>query len=393
MSAEAALWLTGIAGNAEILSIPGDNASLTMEGKITMPKNMMAAVVREFGKPLVIEEVAIPEPGPEEIQIKMEACGVCHTDLHAAEGDWPIKPTPPFIPGHEGVGYVSGVGRNVKTVKEGDRAGIVWLYSACGQCVDCLAGQESCCTKAQFGGYTKNGGYAEYAVADPNYVAHLPSNVGFVEIAPIICAGVTVYKGLKSTNAKPGDWVVISGIGGLGHLAVQYAKAMGFHVAAVDVSEDKLALARRLGAKLTVNAKEQDPAAFFQKEIGGANAVLVTAVSTHAFAQAIGITRPRGTIALNGLPPGSFPLPIFEVVLKALTVRGSIVGTRLDLAEALSFAGEGLVHATTKAEKLEDINDIFKRMHAGTIDGRIVLDITGSNSAKKVAEQNVAVLV
>jgi propanol-preferring alcohol dehydrogenase len=382
----------GIASNAEILSIPGDNAFLTMERKNKMAKNMKAAVVREFGKPLVIQEVAIPEPGPEEIQIKMEACGVCHTDLHAAEGDWPIKPTPPFIPGHEGVGYVSGVGKNVKTVKEGDRVGIVWLYSACGQCVDCLAGQESCCSKAEFGGYTKNGGYAEYAVADPNYVAHLPANVGFIEVAPIICAGVTVYKGLKSTGAKPGDWVVISGVGGLGHLAVQYAKAMGFHVGAVDVSEDKLALARKLGAKLTVNAKEQDPAAFFQKEIGGANAVLVTAVSTHAFAQAIGIVRARGTIALNGLPPGSFPLPIFEVVLKALTVRGSIVGTRLDLAEALSFAREGLVHATTQAEKIEDINDIFKRMHAGKIDGRIVLDITGSNTAKEVREEGVLAL-
>ena len=357
-----------------------------------MAKTMKAAVVREFGKPLVIEEVAIPEPGPEEIQIKMEACGVCHTDLHAAEGDWPIKPTPPFIPGHEGVGFVSAVGKNVKTVKEGDRVGIVWLYSACGQCVDCLAGQESCCSKAEFGGYTKNGGYAEYAVADPNYVAHLPSNVGFIDVAPIICAGVTVYKGLKSTEAKPGDWVVISGVGGLGHLAVQYAKAMGFHVAAVDVSEDKLALARKLGAKLTVNAKEQDPAAFFQKEIGGANAVLVTAVSTGAFAQAIGMTRPRGTIALNGLPPGSFPLPIFDVVLKALTIRGSIVGTRLDLAEALSFAGEGLVHATVKAERLEDINDIFKRMHAGKIDGRIVLDITGSHTPSAVKEEGVLTL-
>jgi propanol-preferring alcohol dehydrogenase len=358
-----------------------------------MAKNMKAAVVREFGKPLVIQEVPIPEPGPEEIQIKMEACGVCHTDLHAAEGDWPIKPTPPFIPGHEGVGYVSGIGRNVKTAKEGDRVGIVWLYSACGHCVDCLAGQESCCSNAEFGGYTKNGGYAEYALADPNYVAHLPKNVGFIDVAPIVCAGVTVYKGLKSTNAKPGDWVVISGIGGLGHLAVQYAKAMGFHVAAVDVSDEKLALARSLGAKLTVNAKQQDPAAFFQKEIGGAHAVLVTAPSIPAFTQAIGMARARGTIALNGLPPGSFPLPIFEVVLKALTIRGSIVGTRLDLAEALSFAGEGLVHATTKAERLEDINDIFKRMHAGTIDGRIVLDITGSHTAKAVAEENVAVLV
>jgi propanol-preferring alcohol dehydrogenase len=226
-------------------------------------------------------------------------------------------------------------------------------------------------------------------VADPNHVAHLPSNVGFIEIAPIICAGVTVYKGLKSTEAKPGDWVVISGVGGLGHLAVQYAKAMGFRVAAVDVSEEKLALARKLGAKLTVNAKEQDPAAFFQKEIGGAKAVLVTAPSTGAFAQAIGMTRARGTIVLNGLPPGSFPLPIFEVVLKALTIRGSIVGTRLDLAEALAFAGEGLVSATTKAEKLEDINDIFKRMHAGTIDSRIVLDITGSQTGNVVTEERV----
>jgi alcohol dehydrogenase, propanol-preferring len=272
-------------------------------------------------------------------------------------------------------------------VKEGDRVGIVWLYSACGQCVDCLAGQESCCSKAEFGGYTKNGGYADYAVADPNYVAHLPKNVDFVDVAPIICAGVTVYNGLKSTEAKPGEWVVISGVGGLGHLAVQYAKAMGLHVAAVDVSEDKLALARSFGAELTVNAKYQDPAAFFQKEIGGAHAVLVTAPSVPAFTQAIGMARARGTIALNGLPPGSFPLPIFDVVLKALTIRGSIVGTRLDLAEALSFAGEGLVHATVHPEKIENINDIFKRMHAGAIDGRIVLDITGTHSAPAVQEE------
>jgi propanol-preferring alcohol dehydrogenase len=369
------------------------NAFQTTERNINMAKTMKAAVVRQFGKPLVIEEVAIPEPGPEEIQIKMEACGVCHTDLHAAEGDWPIKPTPPFIPGHEGVGFVSGIGKKVKNVKEGDRVGLVWLYSACGHCVDCLAGQESCCSKAEFGGYTKNGGYAEYAVADPNYVAHLPSNVGFIDVAPIVCAGVTVYKGLKSTNARPGEWVVISGIGGLGHLAVQFAKAMGLHVAAVDVSDEKLALARKLGATLTVNAKEQDPAAFFQKEIGGAHAVLVTAPSIPAFTQAIGMARARGTIALNGLPPGSFPLPIFEVVLKALTIRGSIVGTRLDLAEALSFASEGLVHATVKPESLDDINDVFKRMRAGAIDGRIVLDIGGIRIAKPFREQNEAVLV
>jgi propanol-preferring alcohol dehydrogenase len=165
---------------------------------------------------------------------------------------------------------------------------------------------------------------------------------------------------------------------------------MGFHVAAVDVSDDKLKLARSLGAKLTVNASRDDPTAFFQKEIGGANAVLVTAPSTQAFAQAIGMTRARGTISLNGLPPGSFPLPIFEVVLKALTIRGSLVGTRLDLAEALSFAGEGLVHATTTAEKLDDINAVFQRMRSGKIDGRAVLDIAGSR--RPVSEMQEGVL-
>jgi len=340
-----------------------------------MAKTMKAAVVREFGKPLVIEEVPVPEPGPGQVQVKIEASGVCHTDLHAAEGDWPVKPTPPFIPGHEGVGFVSAVGSGVKVVKEGDRVGVPWLFSACGVCEHCLGGWETLCEKQQNGGYSVNGGYAQYALADPNYVGHLPSNVSFAEIAPVVCAGVTVYKGLKMTDTKPGDWVVISGIGGLGHMAVQYAKAMGLRVAAVDVADDKLNLARKLGATVTVNAKNEDPTAFMQKNIGGAHAVLVTAVSTQAFAQAIGMVRRGGTISMNGLPPGSFPLPIFEVVLKGITVRGSIVGTRLDLSEALSFASEGLVHANIATEKLENINDIFHRMHEGKIDGRIVLDL------------------
>lgn len=340
-----------------------------------MSKKMKAAVVREFGKPLTIEERPIPEPGPEEIQVKIEACGVCHTDLHAAHGDWPVKPNPPFIPGHEGVGFVSAVGRSVKHVKEGDRVGIPWLYSACGVCEHCIGGWETLCEKQQNGGYSVDGGFAQYALADPNYVAHIPANADFFEVAPIVCAGVTVYKGLKMTEARPGEWVVISGIGGLGHLAVQYAKAMGMHVAAVDVAPDKLALAKRLGASLTVNAKEQDPAAFIKKEIGGAHGVLVTAVSPKAFEQALGVVRRGGTVALNGLPPGSFPLPIFDLILNGITVRGSIVGTRLDMSEALAFAGEGLVRATTAKAKLEDINHIFDRMIAGNIDGRIVLDV------------------
>lgn len=339
-----------------------------------MPKMMKAAVVREFGKPLTIEEVPVPEMGDSQILVKIAASGVCHTDLHAAEGDWPVKPKPPFIPGHEGVGHVVAVGRNVRHVKEGDRVGVPWLYSACGHCPHCLGGWETLCEEQQNTGYSVNGGFAEYVVADPNYVGHLPDNVSFTEIAPILCAGVTVYKGLKVTDTKPDDWVVVSGIGGLGHLAVQYAKAMGRNVVAVDIDDAKLELAKSLGAALAVNARHEDPAAFVKREIGGAHGVLVTAVSPKAFEQAQKMLRRGGTLSLNGLPPGDFPLPIFDTVLNGITVRGSIVGTRLDLQEALNFAGEGKVKATVETEKLEDINAIFTRMHKGDIQGRVVLD-------------------
>ena len=341
-----------------------------------MAKMMKAAVVREFGKPLYIEDAPIPEPGPGQIQVKIEACGVCHTDLHAAHGDWPVRPNPPFIPGHEGVGFVSGVGAGVKNVKEGDRVGVPWLYTACGHCEHCLGGWETLCESQQNTGYSVNGGFADYVVADPNYVGHLPANIGFVEIAPVLCAGVTVYKGLKMTDTKPGDWVAISGIGGLGHMAVQYARAMGLRVAAVDIDPSKLRLAKELGAELTVNAMEQDPGTYLKKEVGGMHGVLVTAVSRPAFAQALGMARRGGTIALNGLPPGDFPLPIFDTVLNGLTIRGSIVGTRLDLQESLEFAASGQVHAHTATAKLDEINDVFAKMEAGKIDGRIVLDMS-----------------
>ncbi len=339
-----------------------------------MAKTMKAAVVYEFGKPLAIEEVPVPEPGPGRILVEIAATGVCHTDLHAADGDWPVKPKPPFIPGHEGVGNVVAVGTGVRHVKEGDRVGIPWLYTACGHCKHCLGGWETLCEQQQNTGYSVNGSFAEYVVADPNYVGNLPDSLSFVDVAPILCAGVTVYKGLKVTDTKPGDWVVISGIGGLGHLAVQYAKAMGLNVIAVDIDDAKLDLAKRLGASLAVNARNSDPAAFVKKEIGGAQGVLVTAVSPKAFRQAIGMVGRGGTVSLNGLPPGDFPLPIFDTVLNGITVRGSIVGTRLDLQEALSFAGEGKVKATIATDTLENINDIFARMHHGEIQGRIVID-------------------
>jgi len=339
-----------------------------------MTKTMKAAVVHELGKPLTIDEVPVPTAGPGQILVKIAATGVCHTDLHAVDGDWPVKPKPPFIPGHEGVGHVVAVGTGVRHVKEGDRVGVPWLHTACGHCRHCLGSWETLCKEQQNTGYSVNGSFAKYVVADPNYVGHLPDNVSFVDIAPILCAGVTVYKGLKVTDTKPGDWVVISGIGGLGHLAVQYAKAMGLNVIAVDIDDAKLELARQLGATLAVNARKADPVAFVKREVGGAQGVLVTAVSPKAFQQALGMVGRGGTVSLNGLPPGDFPLSIFDTVLSGITVRGSIVGTRLDLQEALNFASEGKVKATISTDTLENINDIFARMHHGDIQGRIVID-------------------
>ena len=339
-------------------------------------RTMKAAVVREFGRPLAIEEVEVARPGAGQVLVKIEACGVCHTDLHAAEGDWPVKPEPPFIPGHEGVGHVAAIGPGVGHVKEGDRVGVPWLHTACGHCEHCLGGWETLCEQQQNTGYSVNGSFAEYALADADYVGRLPDGLGFVEIAPVLCAGVTVYKGLKVTDTRPGNWVVISGIGGLGHMAVQYAKAMGLNVAAVDVDDAKLALARRLGAAVTVNAKTADPVAYLKAEIGGAHGVLVTAVSPKAFEQAIGMVRRGGTVSLNGLPPGQFPLDIFGMVLNGVTVRGSIVGTRLDLQESLDFAAQGKVRATVSTDRLENINDVFARMRRGAIEGRVVLDMS-----------------
>ena len=340
-----------------------------------IPQKMKAAVIREFGAPLQIEDVEVKAPNAGQILVKVIACGVCHTDLHACNGDWPVKPKLPLIPGHEAIGYVVALGADVKNVKEGDIVGVPWLYSACGCCEFCTTGWETLCATQQNGGYSVDGGFAEYVLADPRYVAHFPAGINFTEMAPIICAGVTVYKGLKETEVKPGEWVAISGIGGLGHLAVQYAKAMGMHVAAIDVAGDKLDLARKLGAELVVNAKEQDPGAYLQKETGGMHGVLVTAVSPVAFKQGISALRRKGTIALNGLPKGTFDLPIFETVLNRYTVRGSIVGTRKDMEEAIAFAVEGKVKATVHAAKLEDINSVFDDMKAGKIDGRVVLEI------------------
>lgn len=341
-----------------------------------MPATMRAAVVHGFDQPLSIEEVPRPDPGPGQILVKVEACGVCHTDLHAARGDWPVRPALPFIPGHESVGHVVALGPNARGVKEGDRVGVPWLHTACGGCPYCRTGWETLCGRQRNTGYSVNGGFAEYVLADPAYVGHLPDALEFGAAAPVLCAGVTVYKGLKETEARPGEWVTVSGIGGLGHMAVQYAKAMGLHCAAVDVHPDKLDLARRLGADLVVNAAEGDPTEAIRARTGeGVHGVLVTAVSTRAFEQAFAMLRPRGTMSLVGLPPGKMCLPIFETVLKRITVRGSIVGTRQDLEEALAFAAEGKVAPHYAWEELDAVNDVFDRLEKGTVDGRVVLRV------------------
>jgi propanol-preferring alcohol dehydrogenase len=340
-----------------------------------MQTTMKAAVVRTFGKPLVIEDVPVPTPGPGEILVEVKACGVCHTDLHAASGDWPVKPSPPFIPGHEVVGLVAALGPDVTDFKIGDAVGVAWLHDACMRCEYCETGWETLCEHQHNTGYNVNGGFAEYVIASAPFAARLPEGVDFAAIAPILCAGVTTYKGLKETDARPGEWVVISGVGGLGHVAIQYAKAMGLKVIGLDIAEDKLNLALVAGAEQAVNAREKDAIERVLKITGGgAHGILVTAVSTPAFAQALRMVRRKGTVSLVGLPPGEFPTPIFDVVLKRITVRGSIVGTRRDLDEAISFAADGKVRAEITRAPLAEINEIFEKMKSGKIDGRMVLD-------------------
>jgi len=308
-----------------------------------MPSRMNAAVVEQFGKPLVLREWEIPSPGPRQIVVRTEACGVCHTDLHAALGDWPVKPTLPFIPGRETV-----------------------------------------CPEAEFGGYTRNGGFAEYVLADPTYVAHIPAGLTPTEAAPLICAGLTTYKGIKESQAKPGEWMAISGIGGLGHLAVQYAKAMGLLVCAIDIDDGKLAHARHLGADLIINARNVDPTVTLKKETGGgAHGVLITAPSLIAFKQGIGMTRKCGTCVLVGLPPGEFPVALFDVVANCITIRGSFVGTRQDMVEALDFAVGGRVKADIELASLSSINNVFERLQHGDVASRIVLDFTPSGARQE----------
>ncbi len=340
---------------------------------------MKAAVVHEFKSPLHLEEVAKPVPGPEQVVVRIEASGLCHTDIHAAHGDWPVKPKLSVIPGHEGVGIVEMVGPGVSEVKEGDRVAIPWLGYACGTCEYCVSGWETLCEKQLNTGYFIDGGHAEYAKAFAKYVAKVPSGVNPFEAAPLTCAGVTTYKAVKVSGVRPTDLVAIFGIGGLGHLALQYAKIAGASVVAVDLVDEKLELAKQLGADYTVNGKAEDPVEAIKK-LGGADAAISLAVSPRSFEQAFRALRRGGILVLVALPAENYmQLPIFETVLNGLTVVGSIVGTRLDLAEVFDLHAAGKTRVIYEKRRLEDVNHAIEDIELARVAARLVFDTAQSS--------------
>ena len=331
-----------------------------------------AAVVHRFHEPLTIDEVRGPELGPGQVRIKVEASGLCHTDIHAAHGDWPVKPRPPFIPGHEGVGTVTELGPGATEVAVGDRVAMPWLAYACGVCDYCVSGRETLCLQQKNMGYSIDGGFGQYATAFSRYVVHVPEAIDPLDAAPLTCAGVTMYKAVKVGGTRSTDLVAVFGVGGLGHLAIQYAAIAGGHVVAVDLIDEKLELARELGAEFTVNATDENPAAAIQK-LGGANQALAIAASPKAFEQAYGSLRRGGTLVFVGLPADNrVELPIFETVLGAINIAGSIVGTRADLREVFQLHAAGKTRLIREVRPLDTVNESMADVEAGRVAARVV---------------------
>jgi propanol-preferring alcohol dehydrogenase len=334
---------------------------------------MKAAVVRQFGQPLVIEDRPVPEPGPGQITVRMVASGLCHTDIHAAHGDWPVKPVPPFVPGHEGVGTVDAIGAGVTRLTEGDVVAVPWLGHACGTCNYCLTGWETLCLSQRNTGYSLDGGFAEYFLAEAPFAAKVPAGVNPFEAAPLTCAGVTTFKAIKVGNVRPGDLVAISGIGGLGHLALQYAKIFGGAVAAIDVSDEKLQLAKELGADFVIDARTEDPASVLRAH-GGADVAIGLAVSDQSFAAAYAGLRRGGRLVLVALPAdGALSLPVFDTVLNGKSVLGSIVGTRADLDDVFALHAAGRTRVVYEPRPLSGVNKAIDEVLQGKAKARLVL--------------------
>jgi propanol-preferring alcohol dehydrogenase len=303
----------------------------------------------------------------------MEASGLCHTDIHAANGDWPVTPTVPFIPGHEGVGIVTEIGDGVTSPQIGQRVAVPWLGYACGTCRYCLTGWETLCLSQRNTGYSVDGGYAEYFLAEAAFAAPVPDGIDPREAAPLTCAGVTTYKAIKVGNVRPGDLVAVSGVGGLGHLAVQYAKIFGGTVAAVDITDEKLALARELGADIVIDARADDPAAVLQSH-GGADVAVGLAVDDKSFATAYAGLRRGGRLVLVALPAaGTLSIPVFDTVLNGTSVIGSIVGTRADLAEVFGLHAAGRTRVSYETRPLAEVNEGIAEVLHGKARARLVL--------------------
>ena len=337
---------------------------------------MHAAVVTGFTSPLEIQDRPVPAPAAGQVLVRIEASGLCHTDIHAAHGDWPVKPTPPFVPGHEGVGIIESLGAGVTNRSVGDRVALPWLGHACGHCDYCISGWETLCESQQNTGYSIDGGLAEFAVADADYVVPVPAGVSPHDAAPLTCAGVTTYKAIKVAGIRPTERVAVFGVGGLGHLAVQYAAIVGGTVIAVDVEQAKLDLAAELGADHLVNARETDPVAAIE-QLGGADVAVVLAVTPAVFEQAHASLRRGGRLICVGLPPeteGPMALPIFPTVLKGISVIGSIVGTRQDLAEVFELHARGRTRVVAETRKLDEINASIDDVLAGRTTARIVFE-------------------
>ncbi|MEW4949443.1 MULTISPECIES: alcohol dehydrogenase AdhP [Pseudomonas] len=336
---------------------------------------MKAAVVAPGRRVEVVEKTLRPlEHG--EALLKMQCCGVCHTDLHVKNGDFGDKTG--VVLGHEGIGVVQAVGPGVTSLKPGDRASVAWLYQGCGHCEYCNSGNETLCREVKNSGYTVDGGMAEACIVKADYSVKVPDGLDSAAASSITCAGVTTYKAVKISNIRPGQWIAIYGLGGLGNLALQYAKnVFNAKVIAIDVNEEQLRFASEMGADLVINSRTEDAAKVIQAKTGGAHAAVVTAVAKAAFNSAVDALRAGGRLVAVGLPSEAMNLNIPRLVLDGIEVIGSLVGTRQDLQEAFQFAAEGKVVPKVTLRPIEDINQIFDEMLEGKIKGRMVIQFEG----------------
>ncbi len=336
---------------------------------------MKAAVLHEFKTPLSLEDVARPEVGRDEVLIEVEVCGVCHSDLHVADGDWTqfagiVKK--PLILGHEIVGRVVERGAGVESVGIGDRVGVPWVQWTCGQCEFCSEGNENLCVKQRITGVTVNGGYAEFAKAPASHVVKIPDALASEQAAPLLCAGVTVHRALKQAKVRAGQRLAVFGVGGLGHIAIQIGRAVGAEVTAVDISDEKLVLAKSLGAAQTLNAATSNVV----KEIrgsGGVHVALVTSGAKSAYDTAFYCVRPTGTLLVVGLPARDISFPAIMMAAGEIQIKASAVGTREDLREVLAMGAAGKVHCQVTTRPLADVQAVLGELSRGEVSGRVVL--------------------